>query len=562
MTLWQLIPDKYRKGVVKSAALVPVKAILDLMGVAALVPVMMMVLDTEKLHSSTMGELFELSPFESQEAFAIFIILATIAFLVVKMILCIWINKSQNKTLLAVYRTLSSNLFVTLYSRGLLYIKSHNSSRMTFNVISLCYNFVVGYLGAWMRLVGELVFTLLVILMLAVLSPKATLFAAVAFAPVVLIYLFFIRKPLKEYNRLENETRREQHRLINEAFKGYSEVHVNDVFPIIQSRFKEGLNKISSYRIRSSVIQSFSSYVLELSVVLLLAVFLLLNILGGMQLDLVFMGIFSVVLLKLLPSMRSILSSISAINATAYTRDIVSEIGTDTRFKLLHEKEYVPMEFNDCIELRDLSFTFPDDDVPIIEHMNLCIRKGERLGIKGRTGAGKTTLFNLLLGLYPPSGGGVYVDGTKIDAENVGSWHKIVGYVPQDVYIADASLLENVALGCEESQVDREKVWAVLRSASLEEFAASLPDGLDTRIGEAGSRLSGGQRQRIGIARALYKDAKVLFFDEATSALDSLTEMEINEAIRKLSEEDRELTLVVISHRDSTIELCDRTIEL
>ena len=206
----------------------------------------------------------------------------------------------------------------------------------------------------------------------------------------------------------------------------------------------------------------------------------------------------------------------------------------------------------------NLSFRFEDADGYVLENLNLSIRKGERFGIMGRTGAGKTTLFNLLLGLYHPTEGGIYVDSQLLSPENMPSWHKLIGYVPQDVFIADASVLQNVALGVEPSKIDRRRVEEALRQASLGDFIAELPEGLDTRIGEAGSNISGGQRQRLGIARALYKKAEVLFFDEATSSLDSQTEAEVNKAISALSSEHKELTIIVISHRESTMEFCDR----
>ncbi len=561
--LRHLIPEEYRWGAVKVAALVPVRAILDLAGVAALLPVMMLVLDSGRLHSSFLGKWYDALGFVSEQNFAFFIIGLVLLFLLVKICLCILIADCQNRYLMSLYRTLSSTLFISLYSRGLVYIKNQNSARMAFNIISVCRSFVMGYLGGWMRLAGEAAFVLFMFAGLLLYSPLATAMSLCAFVPVVALYVTLIRKPLKELAKKENSARREQNRLITEAFKGYSEVHVNDAFPHIKDRFDEGLRDISSYRRRSSVISSIPSYAMELAVVMVVAVLMMFSFSASDPSGILSVGVFTVAMLKLMPAVRSIISALSALSATDYTKEIISDIRKPAAYDLLHEdEEVVPMEFNCGIEVRDLSFAFPDDDAPVLEHLSFSIAKGDRFGIKGRTGSGKTTLFNILLGLYPPGEGEVLVDGKALNYGNMASWHSIVGYVPQDVFIADSTILENIALGCARDSIDRDKAMSALEQASLGDFVRGLPDGLDTRIGEAGCKLSGGQRQRLGIARALFKDAKVLFFDEATSALDSVTEQEINAAIAELSETHSELTIIVISHRDTTISFCDKTIEL
>jgi ABC-type multidrug transport system fused ATPase/permease subunit len=190
------------------------------------------------------------------------------------------------------------------------------------------------------------------------------------------------------------------------------------------------------------------------------------------------------------------------------------------------------------------------------------IRKGEKVGVRGHSGAGKTTLFNLLLGFYRPQAGGIYIDGKELTVENRAGWLKYAGYVQQDVFILDASLAENIALGVKGENIDRERVDRVIREVSLTSYLEQLPYGIDTKIGEMGAKLSGGQKQRVGIARALYKGADILFFDEATSSLDSATEAEINESIMELSSNRKDLTIIAIAHRESSLAFCDRIIEI
>lgn len=540
---WKLIPDNFRKGAIAVAALVPVNAALGLVGAAALLPLMMTVLDSESL------------PYPRQT-----VILAVLALIVLKNILCLGITWVQNRYLMALYRNFSSRLFTSLYSRGLLYIKGQNSASMTFNVIGVCYNFVMGWLGAWMNMIGELLFVAFMLIAVFIYSPKATLLSLAAFAPVLLLYFLVVRKPIKAINKEVNSQRREQHKLVSEAFRGYSEIQVNNALPRIRRRFGAHLDKVSQLRIRVSLIQSLPPFMLEFCAVLMVAVIMLLNLSPGAE-NMLFLGVVSVVLLKLLPAVRSIISSISAITANQYSCEVVADI-QDGEVPLQAEECAQPMEFEECIELRDLSFRFPGDEKDVISNLNLKIAKGERLGIKGRTGAGKTTLFNLLLGLYPAGRGCILVDGNALSQENMASWHAIVGYVPQNIFVEDSTILENVALGHNPEGVDRQKAEQALKQAYLWEFVSSLPQGMDSRIGEAGCRMSGGQKQRLGIARALYRNAKVLFFDEATSSLDAATEKEINDAIEKLSASHRDLTIIIISHRESTLAFCDRIVEM
>ena len=206
-----------------------------------------------------------------------------------------------------------------------------------------------------------------------------------------------------------------------------------------------------------------------------------------------------------------------------------------------------------------LSFSFSDGGT-VLSDFNLTIRRGECLGIQGSSGSGKTTLFHLLLGFYPPTGGEIRIDDVPLTPSNRPSWHRLVGYVPQEIFIIQGSLAENIALG--EQEIDRHRIQAVLRQVKLDDWAAQLPEGMDTPLGEYGSRLSGGQKQRIGIARALYKRAEVLFFDEATSALDNSTETEITSALEDLAHSLHGLTLIIIAHRDSSLRFCDRIIDL
>jgi len=222
-----------------------------------------------------------------------------------------------------------------------------------------------------------------------------------------------------------------------------------------------------------------------------------------------------------------------------------------------------PLPLRQSLRLEAVGFRYAPELPTVLQGLTLEIRKGERIGLIGETGSGKSTTVDLFMGLLKPTQGQVLVDGQNLHdpqrPELLSAWRASIAHVPQSIYLADSSIAENIAFGVPREQIDHERVHLAAAQAQIAGFIEASPQGYDTFVGERGIRLSGGQRQRIGIARALYKQASVLVFDEATSALDNDTERAVMEAVDGLS---RELTLVMIAHRLSTVANCDRVIEL
>lgn len=233
---------------------------------------------------------------------------------------------------------------------------------------------------------------------------------------------------------------------------------------------------------------------------------------------------------------------------------IVRNRQTDT-----DENEINALAFKTQIQLTGLSFKYPSADRLALNNITLTIPQNQSIGLVGKTGSGKTTLADVLLGLYPPASGEIKIDGVALNSQNERAWRKRVGYVPQTVFLTNASIEKNIALGMAEEQIDIEAVRRAARMAQAEEFINQLPDGYGTIVGERGVKLSGGQRQRLGIARALYHNPDVLVFDEATSALDGMTEDAVMQAVQDLSQER---TMILIAHRLRTVQACDRIVML
>lgn len=269
-----------------------------------------------------------------------------------------------------------------------------------------------------------------------------------------------------------------------------------------------------------------------------------------------FLGLLALGAQRLLPIFQQIYASLVSINAGEHSLNSVLNLLSQ---QYVTSREFIKeIKFNKNIRLDNIHFKYKSDEV--INGLDLTISKGECIGFIGKTGAGKSTLFDIIMGLLMPTSGKIIVDEEFIlDSQNIYSWQGMISHVPQSIFLSDASIIENIALGVKRSDIDIERIDSVINSTQLYDFVKGLPEGVNTKVGERGVSLSGGQRQRIGIARALYKKAEIIIFDEATSALDTLTENEIMETIYGL---DKKITILIISHRISTLRKCNKIVEI
>ena len=533
----QLLSARQRKRGVWVSLAVLVRAMLDFAGVAALIPILLVVVK----QNDGRGKMLALCG-------------AVLLFVLLKNGLVVLLARVQSSYQLEIYRDFSRRMFSNYYHRGLLFLKEKSSVQLGHEVNYVCYMFSLCVLAPLFRMAGEAVLVLLMVSALVIWEPLAGLLLCVAFIPLAALYVGLVRNRLRRYGQEELEARRRQSRTVVEAFRGYAELEIAQAFHTSLASFDQGMDFIVRNRLRTEVYQLFPSFLSEVAIVAGLAL-----LIGTGTGDLGLMsGVFAVAAFRLIPAVRGILNSWVMLQNAAHTVTVVEEgIARLPQGDEMPDK--TPFVFRRSIDLCGLGFAFPDGH-SLFSNLNLRIACGERIGVRGASGSGKSTLFNLLLGFLEPSEGEIRIDGRRLQPGNRSEWHKLVGYVPQEIFIIEGSLADNIALG--QPRADRAKVMHVLEQVQLREWAEELPQGLDTSLGEYGSRLSGGQKQRIGIARALYKDAEVLFFDEATSALDNKTEQEINHALEILSAQHKELTLVVIAHRESSLAFCDRIFDL
>jgi ABC-type multidrug transport system fused ATPase/permease subunit len=236
-------------------------------------------------------------------------------------------------------------------------------------------------------------------------------------------------------------------------------------------------------------------------------------------------------------------------------KDIIDELNKNKINKTnYYSNNITKLSLDSSIKIQNISFSFPESKKEIFKDFSLEIKKGEKIGVVGPSGSGKTTLINIILGFFPPDKGKVSADNKDIHL-NLKSWHSRIGYIPQEIYLLDDTVLKNIALGIKEDAEDLNKLEAALKSAEIYDFINNLPDGINTMVGDRGIRFSGGQRQRVGIARALYRDPNVLIFDEATSSLDEETEKKFIENIFNLN---GNRTIIISTHKLNSLNKCDK----
>ena len=556
-----IIPRAFRRRGVWVACTLLLRAGLNFLGLAMLLPVLALVLDPGSLEGGA---------------------------------------RVERTYIYDLYRTLSRRLLVTYHDRGLPFVKASNSAVLARNVNVVCLAFAAGVLKPAAAIAAEAMLLVLLFGALMWYTPLAALLALAVFLPSIWLYYGLVRNRINRYGELENKAQREKARLVAETFRGYADIEINNAFPMMLRQFDRAMDQVIRTRLRETAIGLLPQTFTEVGLAVGMALLVALSLGDGDGRAQMLFGVFAVAALRLMPSVRNIMTGWTAIKYNRYTIGILRDAAADCppapanpdcrdtpgprstsaatvapgnsgnsgnsgnpgnpAADTASSPEKLP--FRHEIAVRDLRFRFADGGRELFHGLSLTIRKGERIGIRGASGAGKTTLFNLLLGLYEPSGGEIAIDGTPLTAANRRAWQNRIGYVSQNLFIADGSFAANVALGIPAGEVDRERVMQALRAAQLGELVTGLAKGIDTHVGECGCRLSGGQRQRIGIARALYRQADVLFFDEATSALDSRTEEEINRSIAGLAARDAGLTLVVIAHRESSLEYCNRIITI
>ncbi len=380
------------------------------------------------------------------------------------------------------------------------------------------------------------------------------------------LYFFVMRKKIRSTGQESRKVTAKMYKAVSQAMGSIKEVKIMGREPFFAKVYRQsGIESAELHR-RYSVVSAIPGRLMETLCICTILGILAFQIVTGADLKQVVpsLSAFAVAAIRLMPKANGINGCINSITYNLPSLEALYDDLTESdreearRQKEIAEKKQqvkrVDAGQERDIFVRNVTFTYPNKNRPVLENVSIGIKHGESVGVVGATGAGKTTLVDLILGLLKPDRGTICYGELDIH-EDYAQWQKHIGYIPQNIYMIDDTIRNNIALGVDRDKIDEKAVWKALENAQLADFVRSLEEGLDTVIGERGVRISGGQRQRIGIARALYYDPEILFFDEATSSLDNETEAAVMEAINSLGSQK---TMIIVAHRLSTLKGCDR----
>ncbi|WP_121662802.1 ABC transporter ATP-binding protein [Metabacillus litoralis] len=542
-----------------------IAAIFETAGIGLIIPFVGIVTNPDLVQEqSFLSSTYDLLNFQTMNAFILFAVGVLLSFYVLKNIYLLLFYYVQYRVIFNQRVKLSRTMFKEYLTKPYTFHLQRNSAELLRNINGEVSKVFGGIVLAGFQLLTETLVIISILILLVYTAPLATLIAGLLLLGSVMIFFKTFRKKISFLGKEEQRVNREVIKSVNQGLGASKEVKVSGK----ENYFVQAYDKHSQILARNTVYKNILDQVPRFFIETLLVAVVLIT-----MVTLVFQGsdtsklvstmsLFAMAAFRLMPSINRIVSLLTSIrfNQPALSvvyHDLVQDTANIT-FSHIDSQNRVKSEiqgktFRHSINLENVYFRYPNQKEYSIEDVSLSIPIGSSVAFVGSSGAGKTTIVDIILGLLEPDKGKVSVDGKELK-ELLPIWKSKIGYIPQSIYLSDETIKKNIAFGIDDSDIDETAVQKAIEDAQLKEFTETLPEGLDTIVGERGVRLSGGQRQRIGIARALYHNPEIIFLDEATSALDNETEMEIMKAIDGLKGEK---TLIIIAHRLSTIQNCD-----
>lgn len=414
-------------------------------------------------------------------------------------------------------------------------------------------------IGSLLSVLVDLLTVIAILAVLAFVSPLATIAAMASFFAITFGVQSLLKRQHRRIGEAISDADLNSWLAFMPAVQGFRETRFSNSSQLWLDRYRKARNTRAGAARKLSIISELPKYVLEIGLIVVIGLLATILFRFSPQNAVEILGVFAAASTRLMPSLNRISASVAGIRAGRVGLEIlVSEIRELEKHGEVALDVAGEKTFRGDIELSNISYKFSDSDSFVLDKVSTVIKSGDTVAFVGSSGAGKSTLLDVTLGLLTPTEGSVIVGGRAIETDLAG-WYSSFGVVPQDVFLIDDTLRANIAFGIESEKISEEKLARAIKLAHLEEVVANLPDGLDTKLGEKGSRISGGQRQRVGIARALYLEPQFLILDEATSALDNETEHRITNTINSLR---GKLTIILVAHRLSTVRDADRVIFL
>lgn len=566
--LWSILTAQQRRSVLAAQCISIVMAFSTVVGIAAIAPFFAVLGDPGLIDNiAPLRWIYAHAAFSSQHAFVAALGIAFIGLLLLANLINVMGALAMNRLALRIGTELQTTLFSEYLARPYRFHAATNSTTLFNNVVYEPARVTFGILQHAFIVITNLITASFIVVSILLIKPVVAIAMIAGLAGGYMLIYLTVRNRLLRFGHAQSRLATEQAKIVNESLGAIKEIIILQVQDFFRSRFERISGSLAVTALHSQFVAQSPRHVMECVAAAGLVGLAL--VLGAAQSgvgpwlgQLTFLAFAAY---RLLPTLQQVFAAIVVIRAD---RAGLTRIAPDLlRARASARSQQLGLvrnrEFQDCprqeIRVMGASYRYASDRPWALSDVSLRIPLCATVGIVGANGSGKTTLVDLIGGLLIPETGRIEIDGRTLDESNRPSWQSRIAYVPQNIYLLDASIAQNVALGVNAGDINQERLRNALRLAQLDELIETLPHGHDQKIGEHGIRLSGGQRQRIGIARALYKEAAVLLLDEATNALDGLTEQEVIVTLGRLR---GRYTIVLVAHRMSTVRACDVIFQL
>ena len=537
--------------------LMVISGFLEILSLSLIVPLIAAIVNMELLTKyEIVMKIFTFFGLTDRQSMLIGMAVGFAVLMVLKNLVIFLMERAKKYFIASGKKRTANKLFGIYITKPYVYFLHCNSGEII-TVINVLVEKVYALLQDLLTLTSKVIVVVALVAVMLITDWKVSIFLTVVF--IVMTFILYRTMYRKDEIVGEAATRCTMKMMdtVNQTVSGIKDIKVLNREKYFSDKYRKYSNRNYKLEKQKFIYDTAPKHISEVVVSVCIAGYILLSIILKMDMQEVLVGMaaVSIAVVRIVPSVNSINS---CFNRIMYNKPMLMRISNEvinhinSKEKVNFEEAPEPFPLNDKIVFDHVSFMYPDGNENVISDICLTINKGDRIGVVGASGEGKTTFVNTLLGFLEPNEGKILVDGGDI-RQSVRGWMKNIGYIPQTIFLVDDTIRNNIVFGS--PKASDERIWEVLKIAKLDEFVKSLEHGLDTEVGENGVRLSGGQRQRIGMARALYHDPDILVFDEATAALDDQTESEIMNEIYGFN---KDKTLIIIAHRTSTLNGCDR----
>lgn len=558
---FSLLTIKQRKNFFLLQFLVIFASAAEIVGVISIIPFMTLVGDIGVLQEEGLiGKIYQMSGYSSGTDFVFLMGVLVLIMLLISSLTSIFTVWRLSMFAAKIGTEIGNRLYRYYLNMDWLYHTTQNSAELTKKVVNETQRITNGILMPLMNLNAKIALAFFMIVTLFIFDPIVATLGIVIIGSAYIILYKIVRLRLLENGRNVSEIFSERYLLLSEGFGGIKDILLYGRNKNFTNRFDKAGNKLAKSLGTNQALSMMPRYFIELiafAIMISLTLYLILNYKGDLGVVIPLLSVYAVAAIKILPAFQQIYLNIANIRANISAFEVIQKDLIDSMSFIVNEqtddnKYLYPKK---KITLNNVTFTYPSKDIPVLDEVYFSIPINNAIGIVGPSGSGKSTLIDILLGLILPDIGSLNIDDTPIDSKNVRKWQNCIGFVPQNIFLSEGSITENIAFGINSDEIDFERINEVIRLAHLDDLINSLADGPNTKVGERGIQLSGGQRQRIGIARALYQKSEVLIFDEATSSLDGISEKMIMKAIESFIGRK---TIIVVAHRLKTVKGCDK----